>query len=111
MHREFVQAFHDGTVRVDFDPARSGQYLSARMLLPLFMLPVLGAGVALALLGHVWIGLAVIAFGIIAPRLVKRSAPRFLLMQALEDETVFNELLRTGVLRITDSAPPPKATP
>ena len=110
-HPEFVQAFHDGAVRVDFDPARSGRYLSARMLLPLFMLPVLGAGVALALLGHVWIGLAVIAFGIIAPRLIKRSAPRFLLMQVLEDETVFNELLRTGVLRVTDNGGAPEATP
>lgn len=100
-HSEFVQAFHGGVVRIDFDPARAGRYLSARMLLPLFMLPVLGAGVALALLGHVWTGLAVIAAGMVAPRLIKRSAPHFLLTQALEDETVFNELSRTGVLRVS----------
>ncbi len=102
-HSEFLQAWHNGAVRADFDPARAGRYLAARMLLPFFTLPVLGAGVALALLGHVWIGLAVIALGIIAPRLIKRSAPRFLLTQALEDETVFNELTRADIMRVSES--------
>ena len=89
-------------MRADFEPKLAARYLSARLMLPLFMLPVLGVGVALALLGWLWSGLAVIALGIIAPRLIKRSAPHFLLTQALEDETVFNELCRGGILHLVE---------
>ncbi len=114
-HTEFVAAYCEKRITVQFDPALAGKFLSARLLLPLFMLPVLGAGVALALLGHVWIGLTVIALGIVAPRLLKRSAPHFLLTQALKDETVFNDLVRAGIVNVaethTTTAGTPKATP
>lgn len=73
-------------------------------MLPLFMLPVLGLGVALALLGWIWSGLGVIALGIIVPRLIKRSAPHFLLKQVLADPTLYDEVIRAGVMRI-DSPP------
>ena len=33
----------------------------------------------------------------------KRSAPRFLMTQALDDETVFNELIRANILRVSES--------
>ena len=65
------------------------------------MMPVLGIGVALALVGRVFSGFAIIALGIIAPQLIKRSAPHFLLAQALEDAAVYEEVIRSGVLRIT----------
>jgi hypothetical protein len=113
-HAEFITAYRAGRIKVAFDPPRAAKYLSARLLLPLFMLPVLGAGVALALLGWLWSGLAVIALGIIAPRLIKRSAPHFLLTQALEDETVFNELTHAHILLLTDThaipAPPHRSS-
>jgi hypothetical protein len=114
-HAEFVVAYRENRITVHFDPALAGKFLSARLLLPLFMLPVLGAGVALALLGHVWIGLTIIALGIVAPRLLKRSAPHFLLSQALEDETVFNDLVRAGIVNVSEAdttkAGTPEATP
>ncbi len=114
-HAEFVAAYREKRITVQLDPLLAGKFLSARLLLPLFMLPVLGAGVALALLGYVWAGLAVIALAIVAPRLLKRSAPYFLLTQALEDETVFNDLVRAGIVNVvetnTTSASIPKATP
>ncbi len=114
-HTEFVAAYREKRITVQFDPALAGKFLSARLLLPLFMLPVLGAGVALALLGHVWIGFTGIALGIVAPRLLKRSAPHFLLTQALEDETVFNDLVRAGIVNVaetgTTNAGTPKAAP
>ena len=37
-HAEFVAAYRAGRISVEFDPARSGQYLGARLLLPLFLL-------------------------------------------------------------------------
>lgn len=102
-HAEFVAAYRAGRVTVEFDPRQAARLLSARLLLPLMMLPVLGIGVALALTGWLWSGLAVIALGIIVPRLIKQSAPHFLLTQALEDEAVFDDLMRSAALRINDS--------
>ena len=97
-HTEFVAAHRNGTLRVTVDPALAARYLSASLLLPLAMLPVLGIGVGLAITGMVWSGLALIALGIIVPRLIKRSAPRFLLMQALQDEKFYLEMTRSGII-------------
>jgi len=100
-HAEFVAAYAGGRVKVAIDPAAASKYLSARLLLPLVMMPVIGIGIALALTGHIWAGLAIIAAGIIVPRLIKRSAPHFILTQALQDEKIYGEVTQTGVLRIT----------
>jgi hypothetical protein len=83
------------------DPQGAARFLSARLWLPLFMMPVLGIGVALALVGWIFTGLGVIALGIIVPRLIKRSAPHFLLTQALENPAVYDEVTRAGLLRVT----------
>lgn len=105
-HAEFTTAYATGRVKVEIDPAGAAQYLSARLLLPFVMLPVIGVGIALALIGWVWTGLTVLAAGVVAPRLIKRSAPRFVLAQALEDERVYEELTRTNILRISGHNPP-----
>ena len=99
-HHEFVAAYRDGTITVNFDPPGAARFLSARLLLPLFMLPVLGIGVGLALTGRIWTGLTVIALGIIVPRLIKRGAPHFLIQQALNDENLYRDLLGADVMHI-----------
>ncbi len=65
------------------------------------ILPLLGAGVALALLGWLWTGLLVIALGMVVPRLIKRSAPHFLLTQMLSDEKLYADMQRAGILRVS----------
>ena len=100
-HADFVSGYRSGALRVEIDPKGAGRALSARLLLPFVMMPVLGAGVALALVGWIYTGLAVVALGVIAPRLIKRSAPAFLLRNALEDAGLYEELTRTQVLRAT----------
>ena len=99
-HSEFVDAYRSGRVRIEIELPAAARYLSARLLLPFVMLPVLGCGVALALIGWLWTGLAVLAAGIAAPRLIKRSAPQFLLTQALEDARVYDEVIQAGILRV-----------
>jgi hypothetical protein len=103
-HSEFVAAFRAGRVTVEFDPKRAANLLSARLLLPLMALPVLGIGVALALMGWLWTGLALIALGFVAPRLIKRSAPHFLLTQMLEDARHYEEICQAQVMQIVESA-------
>ena len=100
-HAEFIAAYTHGEIKVEVDPAGAARFLSARLLLPLVMMPVLGLGVALALSGWIYTGLAVIAAGFIAPRLIKRSAPHFVLTQALQDAAVYDEVTQTGILRVT----------
>jgi hypothetical protein len=99
-HKEFVAAYARGEIKVDVDPKDAARFLSARLLLPLFMMPVLGAGVALALVGWIFTGLAILALGIIAPRLIKRSAPHFVCQQALHDPAIYNEVTKSGLLRV-----------
>ena len=102
-HNEFTAAYARGEIKVEIDPKDAARYLSARLLLPFVMMPVLGVGVALALTGWIFTGLAVIAAGIIAPQLIKRSAPRFILAQALQDAAVYEEVTRAGLLRVTSA--------
>jgi hypothetical protein len=98
-HAEFVAAYQRGELKVEFDPRGAARFLSARLLLPFVMMPILGIGVAVALVGWFFTGLAIIALGIVVPQLIKRSAPHFLLQQALHDPVVYDELAKVGVMR------------
>ncbi|MDH3316735.1 MAG: hypothetical protein OER43_13355 [Gammaproteobacteria bacterium] len=99
-HAEFVAAHARGKVRVEIDAKAAARFLSARLLLPFIMMPVLGIGVALALIGWFYTGLAVLAVGVAVPRLIKRGAPRFLLQQAIEDPSAYDALTRASVMRV-----------
>jgi hypothetical protein len=99
-HTEFVSAYREGRITVQFDPTRAAQLLSARLLLPVMTLPVLGLGVGLALIGWLWTGLIVIALGFIVPRLIKRSAPHFLLTQMLEDAQEYDAICKANVMQL-----------
>jgi hypothetical protein len=100
-HAEFVAAYQRGEIRVEFEPKSAARFLSARLLLPFVMMPILGAGVAVALVGWFFTGLTIIALGIVVPQLIKRSAPHFLLQQALQDPALYDALNRATVLRVT----------
>ncbi len=106
-HSDFTSAYRAGRVTVTFDPRRAAQLLSARLLLPVVTLPVLGLGVGLALMGWLWTGLAVIALGFIVPRLIKRSAPHFLLTQMLEDARAYEAICQADVMRIEEKRDAP----
>ena len=100
-HQEFVAAYARGEIRIEIDPKGAARYLSARLLLPFVMMPVVGIGIAAALIGWFFLGFAVIALGIIVPQMIKRSAPHFLLTQALEDAAVYEVVTQSGLLRVT----------
>jgi hypothetical protein len=101
-YAEFVEAYREGAIRVDVDRREAARFVSRRLLLPLVMLPVLGAGTALALSGRVWSGLAIIAVATLAPFMIKRSAPHFVLTQALEDPRFYEDAQAAGALRIRE---------
>jgi hypothetical protein len=100
-HAEFVAAYQRGEIKVEFDPRGAARFLSARLLLPFVMMPILGTGVAIALVGWFFTGLAIILLGIAMPQLIKRSAPHFLFQQALHDPAIYQDLTAANVLRVT----------
>lgn len=108
-HAEFIEAYRSGSIRVNVDRTAAARFVSARLLLPLVMLPVLGVGVALALTGWLWTGLAIIAIATLAPMLIKRSAPHFVISQALQDSRFYEDVAAAGLLeivRLNDSERP-----
>jgi hypothetical protein len=100
-HAEFAAAYTRGEVKVEVDPAGAARFLSARLQLPFIAMPVAGIGVALALIGWVYTGLAVIALAYVVPRFIKRSASHFVFQQALHDAGVYDEATRSGILSVT----------
>lgn len=99
-HAEFLASYRRGEITVEMDAKAAARFLSAQLLLPLIAMPVLGIGVALALIGWIYTGLVVIAVGIVAPRLIKRGAASFLLQRAIDDPATYDALMRANVMRV-----------
>ena len=99
-HAEFVAAYRSGAIRVNIDRAEAARYLSGRLLLPLVALPVLGLGVALAVTGWIWTGLAIIGAGTIVPIVIKRGAHHFVITHALQDAKFYDDAQAHGLLQI-----------
>ena len=88
---------------MNVDRVAAARFLSARLLLPFVMLPVLGCGVALALSGWLWTGFALIGIGTLTPLVIKRSAPHFVVTHALQDEKFYDDVVGSGVLDVSDA--------
>lgn len=101
-HQEFVEAYRNGTLNMAMSQPIAAQYLSRRLLLPFFMLPILGAGLALALIGWLITGIIVFVVGAMVPRLVKKNAVPILLYQALQDPQVYEDLRESGTMEIME---------
>ena len=106
-HAEFVAAYREGDITVTIERGAAGKFMDRRLLLPLVRLPVLGLGVALALVGWVWTGFLVFGIALLMPIVVKRTAPNFVMTQALQDEKFYKDALAAGVIELTAPAPGP----
>ena len=99
-HEEFVAAYRQGRLRVQIDREAAARFVAGRAMLPLVLLPILGLGVALAMVGYVWSGVAVFLVALLIRFLVKRSSEGFLLWRALRDPEFYRQVLAARVLRI-----------
>jgi hypothetical protein len=99
-HAEFVAAHRAGQLRARIDREAAARLVSARLMLPFVLLPVLGTGVALALLGHYVAGVLVFAAALGLRYAVRRTASGFVLQRALEDERYYADALAAGLLRL-----------
>ena len=101
-HEEFVAAYRAGRIRIRIDRDAAARFVSGRALLPLVLLPILGLGVALALLGHVMTGAVVFVAALLVRFLVRRSSNGFLLWRALRDAEFYRQALAAQVLIVED---------
>ena len=98
-HAEFVAAYREGRLQVQVDRAGAARQVSARLLLPFVLLPLLGLAVALALVGRLVAGALVFAAALGLRYAVRRSAPGFVLQRALADERFYAEAIASGLLK------------
>ena len=103
-HAEFVAAYRQGRLRVRVDRDGAARFISQRMLLPLFLLPVLGLAVALALGGYLYTGVILFVACIGFRFLVRRSGRGFVLSRALADPQFYEQARAAGLIQSLDSS-------
>jgi hypothetical protein len=103
-HVEFVAAYREGRLTVQIDRDKAARFVSQRMLLPFFLLPVLGLAVALALTGYVWAGIGLFAAAIGFRFVVRASGRGFVLSRALQDPRFYEQALAAGLIQSLDSS-------
>jgi hypothetical protein len=104
-HEDFVAAYQARRIRVTIDRSAASRFVSGRAMLPLVLLPVLGLGVALALVGYVITGTIVFLAALLLRFLVRRSSDGFLLSRALQDAEFYRQVIAAQVLQIEEKAP------
>ena len=101
-HEEFVAAYHAGRIRVKIDRDAASRFVAGRAMLPLVLLPVLGLGVALALVGYLITGTVVFLAALLLRFLVRRSSDGFLLSRAVQDAEFYRQVVAAQVLTVEE---------
>ena len=109
-HEDFIEAYQEGRIRVTVDREAASRFVSGRAMLPLVLLPVLGLGVALALVGYIITGLLIFLTAIALRFLVRRSSDGFLLWRALRDAEFYRHVVAAQVLRIEECSTPSRSS-
>jgi len=99
-HAEFCQGLPAGRFRLIVNPERAKKYIRHRLFIVAIALPMLGIGAALALSGYPWLGLALVAAGVVLHRTVTAQSARILLYLATQDERTYNEAIDYEILEV-----------
>ena len=99
-HEDFRSGLPAGRFRVVVDPRLARRYVAQRLLLLVIVMPVIGIGIALALIGAVWPGAGLVALGVLLNRVVMWQAPKILLHLALRDARVYEHATQNGLMEV-----------
>jgi hypothetical protein len=97
-HEEFVAAHREGKLSLRVDPKAAAALVTRQMMLPLFLLPVLGLAVALALAGYLITGALLFVAALVFRYLVRRTSQGFILTRSLEDPRFYEQAVAAGIL-------------
>lgn len=101
-HAEFVAAYQAGRLRVKVNREAAARFVSGRAMLPLVLLPVMGLGVALAIVGYFITGAIIFVAALLLRFLVRRSSDGYLLWRALQDPEFYRQVVDAQVLKLED---------
>lgn len=104
-HDEFRAGLPRGRFRVIVNPTLARPWIVRRTWTTQLSIAVIGIGAALAVSGHAWVGLAVVALGIAGNRLVRHQAGKLVLHLALTDRAVYDEVTSNGVMEVQAERP------
>jgi len=99
-HEEFRAGLPRGRFRVVVDPKLARRYVSQRLMLIVLLMPVIGIGIALALLGARWTGGLLVLIGVVFHRLVMWQAPQILVHMATRDAKVYEHATQEGLMEV-----------
>ncbi|MGV3492352.1 MAG: hypothetical protein ACO1OY_00670 [Ramlibacter sp.] len=99
-HEEFRAGLPAGRIRVVVNPKLARRYVSQRLMLLVLMMPLIGVGIALALVGRTWLGAGLVAAGVILNRVVMAQAPKILVQMAVRDAKVYDFVTQNGLLEV-----------
>jgi hypothetical protein len=102
-HAEFVAAYQAGRLQVKIDREAAARFVAGRAMLPLVLLPVMGLGVALAIVGYFIAGAAIFIAALLLRFLVRRSSDGFLVWRALQDANFYAQVIAAQVLKIEEA--------
>lgn len=102
-HGEFVTAYRAGRIKVHVDRAQATRFVSARMLLPFLLIPILGAAVALTLTGYLISGVSLFVAALAMRYLVRATSQGFVLFRSLDRAPFYSDTVAAGVLRIEEA--------
>ncbi|HWV18480.1 MAG TPA: hypothetical protein VNZ68_07895 [Rhodocyclaceae bacterium] len=97
---DFVAGLPIGRFRLIVNPDRAYKYVRHRMFLNGISIPLLGTGVALALVGYMWPGVIICLFAWGLRRFVKHQAPKILLHLAQKDAKVYYETIEYEIMEV-----------
>jgi hypothetical protein len=97
---EFRSGLAAGRLRVIVNPKLARRYVSQRLLLMVLVVPVIGVGLALALVGATWPGALLVFGGVALNRVVSWQAPKILLYLASRDAGVYEQATHGGVMEV-----------
>ncbi len=99
-HAEFRAGLPAGQFRVIVNPERARKFVRHRLLIFPLALSAAGIGVALALAGHPFWGIGLVALAVLANRLVSAQAAKILLHLASQDERVYFQAMEYEILEV-----------
>lgn len=99
-HEEFRAGLPAGRFRVVVDPKLARRYVAQRLMLLVVLMPLIGAGIALVLTGRTWLGIALVAGGVVLNRVVRWQAPKLLLQMATRDRAVYEYATQHGLMEV-----------
>lgn len=99
-YEDFRSGLPAGRFRVVVDPKLARRYVSQRLLLIVVLIPMIGIGLALALLGATWTGALLVAAGVALNRVLMWQAPKILLHLAARDARVYEHVTQHGVMEV-----------